>query len=99
MMFPGTAVGLVHHLVVATPSPQVGVFLHAPPVLPHLHPLAVLQLRPGVPHSSGPEEVCPLGRKDLSPCQEVWARVLSPILAGLVLCAMEMGVLRTGRSD
>ena len=99
MMFPSTAVGLIHHLVVTTPAPKVGVLLHAPPLLPHLPPLAVLQLRPGVPHSSGPEEVCPLGWKDLSPSQEVRAWVLSPVLAGRVLRAVEMGVLRTRGSD
>ena len=96
-MFPSAAVGLIDHLVVATPPPQVAVLLHFPVLLPDLHPLAVVQLGPRVSHGPGPEEVSPLGWQDLSPGQEVWARVLSLVLAGLVLSAVEMCVLTTNR--
>ena len=93
VMFPGAAVALIDHLVVPAPAPQVGVLLHTPPPLPHLHALAVLQLRSGVAHSSGPQEVCELGWKDPGPGQEVWPRVLAPVTTGSVLGPMEMCVL------
>ena len=110
MARPSTAVSLTNQLVMPAASIQIFVFLSLSAIQPNIHPLAVIQLRPGVTHCSGPDKVSPakyfrenisikivhsqLSSVDLSTSQESWSWILSPVSDGPILRPMEMGILR-----